>query len=129
VPERALKPLSPKRQPASSMIRPSSFVIPTSTYVVLYLSIELLLIAFHINTALELSTSSSQFESRVTVFDRFVQFVEALFSAVLKRMLQTGSQVWHELGYRSRFVSGSTVCDVLIDLPSVCNGTGNALSN
>ena len=62
------------------------------------LCVKLLLITFHINTTFELSARGSQFESCSAVFNRFVQFVETLLSAVLERVLQASGKIWDELG-------------------------------
>lgn len=69
----------------------------------LHLCVEFLLITLHIHSTFHLSTGSSQLESRGAVLDRFVKIVQALLTAVLQGVLQTGGKIWHKLSNRPKY--------------------------
>ena len=65
-----------------------------------YSCIELLLVTLHVYPTLQLSTGSPQLESSSTVRNRLMQLLQALLTAILEGVLQTGSKVRDKLGDR-----------------------------
>lgn len=65
------------------------------------LSVELLLVRLHVDTALQLSAGSSDLKAHGAVGNGLVELLQALDTGVLHRVLQAGRKVRHELTDRT----------------------------
>ena len=62
------------------------------------LSVELLLVRLHVHATLQLRAGGADLESYGAVGDTFVELLQTGHTAVLHRMLETGSKVRNKLG-------------------------------
>lgn len=68
-----------------------------------HLSVELLLVGFHVHVTLQLGTCGSDLEAQSTISSTLVQLLQALHTAVLHGVLETSGKVGHKLVDGARF--------------------------
>src|SRR4051812_36437280 len=61
------------------------------------LSVQLLLIGLHVDAAFQLGARSPNLKPDGAVLDTSVETIKALHTAVLQRVFQPGSKIWHKL--------------------------------